>query len=132
MLSIACSFLRYFCIFSSQCEARDRYEQRELAVHGTHARESKKRQGFPVALDAPSAERRVLQDPNESRMFEHEQETVRQEGAAEFFCPDPVVEVLFTDSFRGGNGTQVGSGPGAPRRNRNLQRSACAVFFRAR
>ncbi|CAM9300575.1 unnamed protein product [Laminaria digitata] len=51
--------------------------------------------------------RRVLQYANDSKMFEHQQETVREEGAGEYSCPEPVVEALFSDSFRGGNGTQV-------------------------
>lgn len=51
--------------------------------------------------------RRVLKYANDSKMFEHEQETVREEGAGESSCPKPVVEVLFPDSFRGGNGTQI-------------------------
>lgn len=55
-------------------------------------------------------------------MFEHEQETVREERARESTGPEPVVEALFPDSFRGGNGTQVGSGP-----RPQFFFSACAV-----
>ena len=40
-------------------------------------------------------------------MFEHQHQPLEGVPPGEFSCPDPVVETLFTDSFRGGNGTQV-------------------------
>ncbi|CAN0180931.1 unnamed protein product, partial [Ectocarpus fasciculatus] len=57
--------------------------------------------------------RRVIESAEDTKIFEHEQGqatggegqgAVGYESAA---CPPPVVETLFSDSFRGGNGTQV-------------------------
>ena len=56
---------------------------------------------------------RVIESANDTRIFEHEQGPAaggEGQGAVGYesdACPRPVVDVLFTDSFRGGNGTQV-------------------------
>eukprot|EP00752_Nemacystus_decipiens_P007403 g6621.t1 len=57
--------------------------------------------------------RRVIEPADDTRIFEHEQGPAaggEGQGAVGYdsdACPRPVVDILFTDSFRGGNGTQV-------------------------
>eukprot|EP00903_Cladosiphon_okamuranus_P022143 g20364.t1 len=57
--------------------------------------------------------RRVIESADNTKIFEHEQgpaaggEGQGVVGYDSEACPRPVVDILFTDSFRGGNGTQV-------------------------
>ncbi|CAM9432049.1 unnamed protein product [Ectocarpus sp. 12 AP-2014] len=57
--------------------------------------------------------RRVIESAGDTKIFEHEQGQAtggEGQGAVGYepeACPQPVVETLFSDSFRGGNGTQV-------------------------
>lgn len=55
----------------------------------------------------------MIESADDTKIFEHEQGPVAGgdgQGAVGYdsdACPRPVVDILFTDSFRGGNGTQV-------------------------
>lgn len=55
----------------------------------------------------------MIESADNTRIFEHEQGPAaggEGQGAVGYdsdACPRPVVDILFTDSFRGGNGTQV-------------------------
>lgn len=55
----------------------------------------------------------MIESANNTKIFEHEQGPAaggEGQGAVGYdsdACPPSVVNILFTDSFRGGNGTQV-------------------------